>query len=139
MSGEELRSQAARQAAGRLYCGVDIGASATKLVLIDETRRAARSGGAPLRHRLPGDRPRVPRRGPGRARSWHRSDLAATVSTGYGRHNVDLRRPRTATEIHCHGLGCFHHFPRAISIVDIGGQDNKVIHLEADGRRSASR
>ena len=32
-------------------------------------------------------------------------------------------------------MGCYHHFPARITVVDIGGQDNKVIHLDADGKR----
>jgi predicted CoA-substrate-specific enzyme activase len=64
-----------------------------------------------------------------------RDELQATVSTGYGRHNVAFA-DKTLTEIHCHGLGCYHLAPRAISIVDIGGQDNKVIRLEPGGRRA---
>jgi predicted CoA-substrate-specific enzyme activase len=41
----------------------------------------------------------------------------------------------TKTEIGCHARGCFHYFPMAITVIDIGGQDNKVIKLDDDGRR----
>ena len=60
--------------------------------------------------------------------------VARTISTGYGRHNVDFR-DGSLTEIHCHGIGCYHGFPRAITIVDIGGQDNKIIRLREGGQR----
>jgi activator of 2-hydroxyglutaryl-CoA dehydratase len=33
--------------------------------------------------------------------------------------------------------GCFHYFPFAITIIDIGGQDNKIIKLDADGKRTS--
>ena len=39
------------------------------------------------------------------------------------------------TEIACHGQGAFHYFPRPITVVDIGAQDNKIIHLDGQGRR----
>jgi predicted CoA-substrate-specific enzyme activase len=39
------------------------------------------------------------------------------------------------TELSCHGVGCYHHFPSAITIVDIGCQDNKIIRLDESGRR----
>ena len=32
-------------------------------------------------------------------------------------------------------MGCYHHFPRAMTIIDIGGQDNKVIRLDDSGQR----
>jgi predicted CoA-substrate-specific enzyme activase len=63
-----------------------------------------------------------------------REAVGRIVSTGYGRHNVDFR-DGSVTEIHCHGLGCYHHFPLAQTVVDIGGQDNKVIRLAASGQR----
>jgi predicted CoA-substrate-specific enzyme activase len=57
-----------------------------------------------------------------------------TVSTGYGRRNVDFTDD-VRTELSCHGVGCYHSFPRAITIVDIGCQDNKIIRLDEHGRR----
>ncbi|MGD9099837.1 MAG: acyl-CoA dehydratase activase [Anaerolineae bacterium] len=42
----------------------------------------------------------------------------------------------TKTEISCHGRGCYHYFPEAITVVDIGGQDNKIIKLDAQGKRT---
>ncbi len=119
---------------GRLYCGVDVGASATKLVLVDETgdalARAVRVSGVDYQATAELCRAEALAEIDATA-----GDIAATVSTGYGRHNVDFAAD-TLTEIHCHGVGCFHHAPRAISIIDIGGQDNKVIRLEPDGRRA---
>jgi predicted CoA-substrate-specific enzyme activase len=56
------------------------------------------------------------------------------VATGYGRYNVPFAR-ETRTEIGCHMKGCFRHHPRAATIVDIGGQDCKVIHVNDQGRR----
>jgi (R)-2-hydroxyacyl-CoA dehydratese activating ATPase len=63
-----------------------------------------------------------------------RADVARTISTGYGRKNASLAHD-VRTEIACHGAGCYRAFPRAISIIDIGGQDNKIIKLDAAGKR----
>jgi hypothetical protein len=41
------------------------------------------------------------------------ADLRATVSTGYGRQNVAFATS-SATEIHCHGLGCHHDKHRVL-------------------------
>ena len=61
-------------------------------------------------------------------------DVAAVVSTGYGRKSVPFAS-RVLTEISCHGRGCLHFFAGPITVIDIGGQDNKIIKLDADGRR----
>jgi (R)-2-hydroxyacyl-CoA dehydratese activating ATPase len=56
------------------------------------------------------------------------------VSTGYGRKNVPFSQS-SKTEIGCHAKGCYHYFPVAMTIIDIGGQDNKVIKIDKNGRR----
>jgi predicted CoA-substrate-specific enzyme activase len=124
-------------ASSRLYCGVDLGASATKLVLVD-----AEGGvrGRALRHSgvdYAGTARACLAEGLAQAGAVE-SDVVATISTGYGRSNVDFADAKR-TEIQCHGVGCYHHVPRAISIIDIGAQDNKVIHLDASGRRVSFR
>ena len=58
---------------------------------------------------------------------------ACAVATGYGRKNVHFPC-LTKTEISCHARGAFHYFPEAITVVDIGGQDSKIIKLGPDGR-----
>jgi predicted CoA-substrate-specific enzyme activase len=65
-----------------------------------------------------------------------RSSIRGCVSTGYGRNNVSFRND-TVTEIGCHAKGCFHYFPLAMTVIDIGGQDNKVIRVDAQGRRTS--
>jgi len=116
-----------------LFCGVDVGATATKLVLVDgeaglvghDVRHSGVDYAATARAALEAALDAA------RARS---EQIARTVSTGYGRHNVAFA-DSSLTEIHCHGVGCYHHLSRAMTIVDIGGQDNKVIRLDGDGRR----
>jgi predicted CoA-substrate-specific enzyme activase len=56
------------------------------------------------------------------------------VSTGYGRRRVHFAGVGR-TEISCHGRGCLHYFPGPITVVDIGGQDNKIIKLDGNGQR----
>jgi (R)-2-hydroxyacyl-CoA dehydratese activating ATPase len=61
-------------------------------------------------------------------------NITRTISTGYGRKNVSFTNG-TKTEIGCHARGAYHSFPMAITVLDIGGQDNKVIKLDDKGRR----
>ena len=64
-----------------------------------------------------------------------RDDIVKTVSTGYGRKNVAFAR-ETKTEISCHARGCYYYFPMAATIIDVGGQDNKIIKIDETGRRT---
>ena len=66
-----------------------------------------------------------------------RKEIAGAVSTGYGRANVSFITERCKTEIGCIAKGGHYEFPEAITIIDIGGQDNKIIKLDGAGRRSS--
>ncbi|EOH6332228.1 putative 2-hydroxyacyl-CoA dehydratase activator YjiL [Citrobacter koseri] len=52
--------------------------------------------------------------------------------TGYGRQLVDFA-DKQVTEISCHGLGARFLAPETRTVIDIGGQDSKVIQLDNDG------
>ena len=62
-----------------------------------------------------------------------RAQVAAIVATGYGRHAIRFA-DTTLTEITCHARGVRQVAPEARTIIEIGGQDSKVIWLDADGR-----
>jgi (R)-2-hydroxyacyl-CoA dehydratese activating ATPase len=59
--------------------------------------------------------------------------LHAVVSTGYGRNSVDFAN-KSITEITCHGVGAHFINPQVRFIIDVGGQDSKVIKIDPDGR-----
>jgi len=58
-----------------------------------------------------------------------RSDIGAVVATGYGRINVPFA-DKNITEISCHARGAISAFGDTKTVIDIGGQDSKVIKLE---------
>jgi predicted CoA-substrate-specific enzyme activase len=60
-------------------------------------------------------------------------DLSATVATGYGRVSVPFAT-RTITEITCHARGAHRLYPRTRTVIDMGGQDSKVISIDTEGR-----
>jgi len=62
-----------------------------------------------------------------------RDQIAGIVATGYGRNRVPFAHT-TITEITCHAQGVFHLAPDARTVIEVGGQDSKVIWLEAQGR-----
>jgi (R)-2-hydroxyacyl-CoA dehydratese activating ATPase len=69
-----------------------------------------------------------------KAAGLNREAVTSVIATGYGRLSVGFASA-SRTEISCHGRGCLYFFPGPITVVDIGGQDNKVIKLDKDGRR----
>ncbi len=118
-----------------IYIGADVGSSRTKVAVLDAARHllgyAVKKSGtdftATVQQCL--------------AKSLemagvNQKDITKAVSTGYGRKNVPFAND-TKTEIGCHGSGCFLYFPKSITVIDIGGQDNKVIKLDENGRRSS--
>lgn len=58
--------------------------------------------------------------------------ICATVSTGYGRSGIAFR-DRDVTEITCHAKGAHHLNSHVRTVIDIGGQDSKIIVLNQDG------
>lgn len=62
-----------------------------------------------------------------------RTEVSAVVATGYGRSRIHFA-DACITEITCHARGAHHGMPEARTIIEIGGQDSKVICLGAAGR-----
>ena len=61
-------------------------------------------------------------------------DVSYSVGTGYGRVNVPFA-DRTITEIACHARGAnFMGGPKVRTILDMGGQDCKVIRCDERGK-----
>ncbi len=59
-------------------------------------------------------------------------DIACITATGYGREFISFA-DQTKTEISCHARGAHAAAPGTRTIIDIGGQDSKVICLDEDG------
>jgi predicted CoA-substrate-specific enzyme activase len=62
-----------------------------------------------------------------------RQDVRRVIATGYGRSAVDFA-DTTITEITCHARGVRHLVAGAATIVDIGGEDSKLIRLDGSGK-----
>lgn len=111
-----------------MRCGVDIGARSVEVLLHDGSRTV---------DVIIGDSLRDPR---GNAEALFcellernglaKEDLESIVATGYGR-NYFGHATRRCSEIICHARGVSHLYPDTATIIDIGGQDSKIIRLEA--------
>lgn len=60
------------------------------------------------------------------------ADIAYTIATGYGR-NTCAKKDGEVSELSCHAKGVFFSKPECRTIIDIGGQDAKVIKLSEKG------
>lgn len=61
-------------------------------------------------------------------------DITETAATGYGRNSVPEAEGLTFSELTCHAKGAHFLYPGVRTVIDIGGQDCKVLSLSPDGR-----
>lgn len=110
--------------------GVDSGSRSTKAVLLGDDGVLARivvpTGWSPP------DAAERAREEAFRAAGIHGQDVHATVATGYGRVSVPFPA-RQVTEITCHAAGVAAAMPDTRTVVDVGGQDSKVIRIDGFG------
>ena len=119
---------------GKYFAGIDSGSTTTNMVVLDKSGDVVASA--------------IVRTGPKAERGAREAleavceqldatqeDFIAIMATGYGRDNIPFATD-TKTEISCHAHGAHYLNPAIRTIVDIGGQDSKVICLDADGEVS---
>ena len=107
------------------YIGIDIGSTAAKVTVFDNekimdnftlpTGWSSVETSRIIKKRLEDDGIEV--------------EKSKVVATGYGRISVPYAE-KTVTEISCHGEGVKYLLGEDVTIVDIGGQDTKIITLE---------
>ena len=110
----------------RHFTGIDIGSTASKVVVLDEagivdkfvlpTGWSSKETAGDIARRLEENGHGV-------------GENMRVIATGYGRVSVEYAN-KTITEITCHGKGGHALMGRDCTIVDIGGQDTKVITVE---------
>jgi predicted CoA-substrate-specific enzyme activase len=115
------------------YAGIDSGTTTTKAVVTDAGSEilgshVRRSGANLLESALDALSEALKDAG------LDREQLDFIVATGFGRRNITFAQG-SKTEISCHSTGCHYYFPGEITVIDVGGQDNKVVKLDASGRK----
>ncbi|MGM9662442.1 MAG: acyl-CoA dehydratase activase [Oscillospiraceae bacterium] len=110
----------------RYFTGIDIGSTASKVVVLDSEKIAAhfvlptgwssKDTSREIQRRLA-------------ELGMPVNDEMKVIATGYGRVSVDYAG-KVVTEITCHGRGGYSLLGRDCTIIDIGGQDTKVITVE---------
>lgn len=59
-----------------------------------------------------------------------REEMSFTLATGYGRNSLEGIADKQMSELSCHAKGAAFLFPNVHTVIDIGGQDVKVLHIE---------
>ncbi len=116
----------------KYVAGIDVGSLTTDVVILDRGMRIAgysivRTGASSTR---------AAEEGLEQALGFANippCSVGNTISTGYGRKKVSFAQ-RYITEITCHARGASFLFPETGTVVDIGGQDSKVVHVGKGGK-----
>ena len=110
------------------YIGIDIGSTAAKTIILDEsasdpvdaftlpTGWSSKQTAGTIQEHLT-------------LKGYLQEDHCRIVATGYGRICVDYA-DKVVTEITCHGKGGWHLFQQDCTIIDVGGQDTKIITVQ---------
>ncbi len=59
-----------------------------------------------------------------------RQDMAFVLATGYGRNSLEGFADHQMSELSCHAKGAAFLFPQVRTVIDIGGQDVKILRVE---------
>ncbi len=115
-----------------IFAGIDAGSRTIKAVLIDaqsgEITASEVRDQLAEQHALAEDLLSAVLK----AASLRRRDVRRIVATGYGREIVSFA-DSTVTEITCQSRGVRHLCPAAMTVIDVGGQDTKLIRLDHAG------
>ena len=111
--------------------GVDMGALATKVVILEGNKILAAST------LMTGDtgekEARMAMDEALKQAGLKMEDLTMVVSTGTGRKSIPFAQ-RQRTAMSCHAKGAYFLFPGARTVIDVGAESSTVIRLSADGK-----
>jgi predicted CoA-substrate-specific enzyme activase len=116
-----------------IVAGVDIGAATAKAVILN-SQGALFFSVMPTGRSVAEAADAVMRKALGEA-GLSMGDVRYVISTGYGRRAVAFAN-KAVTEIICHAAGVSSMLPQARTVIDVGGQDSKVIGLDDTGNVS---
>ena len=114
-----------------LFAGVDIGSTTSKAVLIDRAGTVVAFSIIDTKHDRNQSGEEVLAMAL-EAAGRDEADLVMIATTGYGRRSF-TRSQKVMPEIICHALGTEHLYPGVKTLIDVGGQDSKVIAMGEGG------
>ena len=113
------------------FAGIDSGSTSTDVAILDQDKRLVAQVILPTGAGAAAGAERAMESALAQA-GLRAEDITATVTTGYGRSAIQLG-DKSITEITCHAKGAFFLDPTVRTIIDIGGQDSKVIRIDETG------
>ncbi|MEA4923518.1 MAG: acyl-CoA dehydratase activase [Eubacteriaceae bacterium] len=116
---------------GRYVIGIDSGSTSTNAAVLDMHGKMVAGVIVPTGAKITGSAGRAVNEAMKEAGITD-SEVYNTVATGYGRNGI-VTDGETVTEISCHAKGAFWLDKRTRTIIDIGGQDNKIISIDENG------
>lgn len=115
----------------RHVMGIDFGSTTAKTVILDLRGNVIAACVAHM-GAVSGDGVKASIAGALEQAGLTQADIGRVVSTGYGRRMLDIA-DKNFTEITCHARGAVAMVPDARLVIDIGGQDSKVIAVDSNG------
>jgi len=110
-------------------CGIDVGSVSTESVILDNKNNKIVSYVIALTGSNSKNAAEAAFESSLKKAGLKESEIKSIVATGYGRINIPFAN-KNITEISCHARGVVSSFPDLKTVIDIGGQDSKVIKLE---------
>ena len=114
-----------------MFLGIDIGSSSSKAAVLDEEKKLKAVSVVNLGTGTGAYRQVVEEAL--REAGVGQQDILFTIATGYGR-NCCEEADKRITEITCHAKGVQYLAGDVQTVIDVGGQDSKVIRLDGNGR-----
>ena len=114
------------------FAGIDSGSASTDVVILNEKKEIAGSCILPTGAGASSGAQRALEEALKDA-GLKKENLRAVVTTGYGRSSIDNKN-KAITEISCHAKGAVFLDPSVRTVIDIGGQDSKVIVMDEKGK-----
>ena len=118
--------------ANDLFLGIDVGSTASKCVIVDAHGVLVGRGLYAAGAGTVGPSTCV-EQALAQAGLSSIDDIAASCATGYGRHLQEWA-DKQVSELSCHARGAVQLFPGVRTVIDIGGQDAKVLSISKDGK-----
>lgn len=113
------------------FAGIDSGSTSTDVVILDRDKKMVTGVILPTGAGAAVGAERALEQALEQA-GLQRGDIDAIVTTGYGRTAIQ-DGDKSITEITCHARGAHYLDPSVRTVIDIGGQDSKVIRLDENG------
>jgi len=111
-----------------VFLGIDIGSRNTKLVAYNDILKKILHSGIAESGVNPQNTVHVLFEQALDALKLTEQDISKIYTTGYGRKL--FKTDKTVSEIRCHAMGVLFYYPEVRTIIDIGGQDSKLISLD---------